>query len=61
MEKNRNNTPKPQNGGEDKKKSQLLVTFIITVAIVLVVSSIRNKRGSGLPAALGLNYFREDR
>ena len=34
--------------------------FIIT-AIVLVVSSIRNKRGSGLPAALGLNYFREER
>ncbi len=35
--------------------------FVIT-AIVLVVTSIRNKRGSsGLPAALGTNYFREDR
>ena len=35
--------------------------FIIT-AIVLLVSSIRNKRGSsGLPAALGINYFREER
>ena len=34
--------------------------FIIT-AIVLVVSSIRNKKGSGLPASLGLNYFREER
>ena len=35
--------------------------FIIT-AIVLVVISVRNKRGSsGLPAALGLNYFREER
>ena len=34
--------------------------FIIT-AIVLIVSSIRTKRGSGLPASLGLNYFREDR
>lgn len=35
--------------------------FIIT-AIVLIVTSIRNKRGSsGLPAALGLNYYREDR
>ena len=35
--------------------------FIIT-AIVLVITSIRNKRGSsGLPAALGLNYYREDR
>lgn len=35
--------------------------FIIT-AIVLIATSIRNKRGSsGLPAALGLNYFREER
>ena len=34
--------------------------FLIT-AFVLVVTSIRNKQGSGLPAALGLNYFREDR
>ena len=34
--------------------------FIIT-AIVLVVTSIRKKEGSGLPAALGLNYFREER
>lgn len=35
--------------------------FVIT-AIVLIVTSIRKKRGSsGLPAALGLNYFREDR
>ena len=34
--------------------------FVIT-AIVLVVSSIRNKQGSGLPASLGVNYFRKDR
>ncbi len=34
--------------------------FIIT-AIVLVVTSIREKRGSGAPAALGMNYFREER
>ena len=34
--------------------------FIIT-AIVLVASSIRDKQGSGQPAALGLNYFREER
>ena len=34
--------------------------FIIT-AIVLVVSSITKKKNSGLPGALGLNYFREDR
>ena len=34
--------------------------FIIT-AIVLVVSSVRKKEGSGLPASLGLNYYREER
>ena len=34
--------------------------FIIT-AIVLVVSSVQKKKNSGLPAALGLNYFREER
>ena len=34
--------------------------FIIT-AIVLVGTSIRKSKASGLPAALGLNYFREDR
>ena len=34
--------------------------FLIT-AVVLVVTSVRKREGSGLPAALGLNYFREDR
>jgi len=34
--------------------------FIIT-AIVLVASSIRSRQNSGLPASLGINYFREDR
>ena len=34
--------------------------FIIT-AIVLIASSVRAKEGSGQPAALGLNYFREER
>ena len=34
--------------------------FVIT-AIVLVASSVRNKEGSGLPASLGVNYFREER
>ena len=34
--------------------------FIIT-AIVLFVSSVQNKQGSGLPASLGVNYFREER
>ena len=34
--------------------------FIIT-AIVLVASSVRSHQGSGLPASLGVNYFREER
>ena len=34
--------------------------FVIT-AIVLVASSVRNRQGSGLPASLGVNYFREER
>ena len=34
--------------------------FLIT-AVVLVVSSVNKKSRSGLPASLGVNYFREDR
>ena len=34
--------------------------FVIT-AIVLFGTSVRNKQGSGLPASLGVNYFREER
>ena len=34
--------------------------FLIT-AIVLVATSIRSKKGSGLPSSLGVNYFRVDR
>ena len=34
--------------------------FLIT-AIVLVATSIRSRKNSGLPASLGLNYYREDR
>jgi len=34
--------------------------FVIT-AIVLVVTSVREREGSGCPASLGLNYFREER
>ncbi len=34
--------------------------FVIT-AIVLVATSVRSKEGSGLPASLGVNYFREER
>lgn len=34
--------------------------FIIT-AIVLIASSVRKSKNSGLPAAMGVSYFREDR
>lgn len=34
--------------------------FIIT-AIVLILSSVRKSKNNGQPAALGLNYFREER
>ena len=34
--------------------------FAIT-AIVLIATSITKKKNSGLPAGLGVNYFREDR
>ena len=34
--------------------------FLVT-AIVLVATSITKKKNSGLPAALGVNYFREER
>ena len=34
--------------------------FLVT-AIVLIATSITKKKNSGLPAALGLNYFREER
>ena len=34
--------------------------FVIT-AIVLVATSVRKRESSGLPASLGLNYFREER
>ena len=34
--------------------------FAITAA-VLIFTSVRKREGSGLPASLGLNYFREDR
>ena len=49
-------------GWLSKIPSQLYqaLPFIIT-AVVLIVTSIRSKKGSGLPASLGLNYFREDR
>ena len=33
----------------------------VITAIVLVATSVRDRKGSGQPAALGLNYFREER
>ena len=43
-----------------EKVQEALSSVLPITAIVLVVSSIRQK-GSGQPAALGLNYFREER
>lgn len=37
-----------------------MLPFFIT-ALVLVVSSMRKRKKSGIPANLGLNYYREDR
>ena len=37
-----------------------MLPFLIT-ALVLVISSMRRSKKSGIPAHLGLNYFREDR
>ena len=48
-------------GGNAAQKELLkLLPYVITV-LVLVITSIRNKRENQAPAALGLSYFREDR
>ena len=48
-------------GGSAAQKELLkLLPYVITV-LVLVITSIRNKRENQPPAALGLSYFREDR
>lgn len=48
-------------GGSSSQKELLkLLPYVITV-LVLVFTSIRNKKESQPPAALGLSYFREDR
>ena len=49
-------------GWLNKVPSQLFeaLPFIIT-AVVLVVESIRKSKNSGLPAAMGVSYFREER
>ena len=43
----------------DNDKEDLL-PYIVTV-IVLIVTSVRNKRENQPPASLGLPYFREER
>ena len=48
-------------GGNSVQKELLkLLPYVITV-LVLVITSIRNKRENQPPASLGLSYFREDR
>ena len=47
MEDNRKNNPTPKPGADDKKRSTLLVTLIITVAIVLLISSIYTAVSNG--------------
>lgn len=37
-----------------------MLPYVVTI-IVLIISSIRNKRENQPPAALGINYFREER
>jgi len=37
-----------------------MLPYVVTI-IVLVISSIRNKRENQPPASLGLSYFREER
>ena len=42
------------------KELYKMLPYIVTI-VVLVLSSMRNKRENQPPASLGLNYFREDR
>ena len=37
-----------------------MLPYVVTI-LVLIVTSIRNKRENQPPASLGLSYFREDR
>ena len=48
-------------GGSSSQKELLkLLPYVITV-LVLVITSIRNKKENQPPSSLGLSYFREDR
>ena len=44
-----------------KPLKESLTSVLPITAIVLVATSVRKREGSGLPASLGLNYFREER
>lgn len=48
------------NGTSSQKELLKLLPYVITV-LVLVITSIRNKKENQPPASLGLSYFREDR
>ena len=48
------------NGTSAQKELLKLLPYVITV-LVLVITSIRNKRENQAPGSLGLSYFREDR
>ena len=47
-------------GNATQKELLKLLPYVITV-LVLVITSIRNKRENQAPASLGLSYFREER
>ena len=38
----------------------MMLPYVVTI-IVLIITSIKQKRDSQAPASLGLSYFREDR
>lgn len=50
----------PSGGNYALKELYKMLPYVVTI-IVLVLSSVRNKRENQPPAALGLPYFREDR
>ncbi len=49
-----------KSGGSAMQELLKLLPYVITV-LVLVITSIRNKRENQPPASLGLSYFREER
>jgi len=56
------NSVLPTGGMEHMELKELykMIPYIVTL-VVLILTSIRNKRENQPPASLGLNYFREDR